>query len=296
MSTGSEPTSSEVDGWEIRRVQRIHEYHACEEVQRQAWNFDTDLDVIPLTQLVAAQKAGGLVLGAFDSEDRLRGFCYGFLGRDDDGRLLHYSHMTAVDPRLRAAGLGARLKWAQRAAVLEQGIDLMIWTFDPLESLNAYFNFSKLGVVAARYLEDLYGTTSSELHRGSPTDRFLAEWRLRSEPVRRRLQGKAGAAAEALARDPQALPVVLAAVEHGTPSGPGEPELGRDDDRLACEIPSAIQEVKRADPEAALAWRLATRAVFSHYLSRGWLVRECVRTREHRPRTLYLLEREATAG
>lgn len=270
----------------------IAEYHECERIQRQAWNFDTDLDVIPLTQLVATQKAGGLVLGAFDDDGRLRGFCYGFVGRGADGRLLHYSHMTAVEPELRSEGLGARLKWAQRQAVLGQGVERMVWTFDPLESLNAYFNFAKLGVVARTYFEDLYGSTGSELHRGTPTDRFLAEWSLDSERVRRRAEGIESQRARELTDDPSQIATALAAVEAAGTLGPGEPDLGRDDPELLCEIPPAIQEVKRVDRNLGLAWRLATRRVFTHYLSRGWVVRECLRSLQDRPRTLYLLDRE----
>lgn len=286
--------ASAVDRWTIRPVQTIDEYHECERIQRGAWNFDTDLDVIPLTQLVAAQKAGGLVLGAFDEDGGLRGFCYGFLGRDASGRLLHYSHMTAVEPELRSAGLGGRLKWAQRQAVLDQGVELMMWTFDPLESLNAYFNFSKLGVIADTYWKNLYGATGSELHRGTPTDRFCARWLLDSPRVRRRADGIIGEDATRLAREPDAVPSVLSASRAGSAISPVEPRLHLADDLLSCEIPGSIQEVKRARPELGLAWRLATRKALTHYLSRGWIVRECVRTEEKAPRTLYLLDRRGS--
>lgn len=281
----------------IRPVAEIDEFHACEQLQRDSWSFDSDLDVVPLTQLVAAQKAGGVVLGAFDHANKMRGFCYGFLGLGEDGGLLHYSHMTAVDPELRGGGIGALLKWAQRDAVLAQGIDRMIWTFDPLESLNAYFNFAKLGVVADTYWENLYGDTGSALHRGTPTDRFKVEWRLASERVQRRSRGVGSHVAERLAERPDLYPCVLAAQDG--PEGielPGEPDVESEEQRLVCEIPESIQGIKKVRPQAAIDWRLATRRVMRHYLGAGWKVRECVRTRSEPRRTLYLLDRRDDDG
>jgi predicted GNAT superfamily acetyltransferase len=67
------------------------------------------------------------------------------------------------------------------------GIDLIEWTFDPLQALNAHLNFAKLGVVAEEYEENIYGDSSSPLHQGTPTDRFVAEWRITSPHVERRL-------------------------------------------------------------------------------------------------------------
>jgi len=274
---------------EIRVIDSVDELHACEELQRHAWGFSGDLDVVPITQMVAALHSGGLVLGAFDPCGRLLGFCYGFVGRESSGELFHHSHMTAVVESARASGVGARLKWAQRRAVLAQGIDRIVWTYDPLESLNGYFNFTKLGVVARRYWRNLYGETSSELHRGSPTDRLRADWHLSSSRVRERARGRPGPEVE-LARGWRQMTAVL--VAQGDSVLPGEPVLDAADEHLACQIPSSIQTLKQADPEAALAWRMATRAVFENYLSAGYVVRECVRTPAPDRRTLYVLERE----
>lgn len=277
----------------IRPVATVDEYHECERIQRQAWDFDSELDVVPLTQMLAAHDAGGLVLGAFDGTGGLRGFCYGFLGRDREGRLIHHSHMTAVEPELRSSGLGARLKWAQREAVLADGIEIIEWTFDPLESLNAYFNFSKLGVRADVYEQDLYGQTGSPLHQGMPTDRFLVQWSLRSERVRARRRGRRGAVAEEVAAAPENLSFALRGIlEEDGHLRPAPPDLSLAAARILCEIPPDIQRLKRADMAAAHAWRMASREVLTHYLDSGWSVTECVRTREAEPRTLYLLSRD----
>lgn len=280
----------EIGSLEIRPIRTVEEYHDCEELQRRAWGFETDLDVVPLTQLVAAAKAGGVVLGAFDRGERLRGFTYGFLGQLPDGRRLVYSHMTAVAPELKASGLGRRLKWAQRDAALAMGIDLMVWTYDPLESLNGYFNFSKLGVIASAYWPNLYGETSSHLHRGTPTDRLRADWYLAAPRVERRRGGRIGSLAGRAASRPEEFAAALASAPDGSP-GPGAVDLTLTEEHLLCEVPAEIQALKRTDPRAALAWRLATRELMTHYLSRGYFVRECVRTTATPRRTLYLLQR-----
>lgn len=277
-------------GMVIRPIDTIDEYHDCEQLQRDAWGFDTDLDVIPLTQLVAARKADGIVLGAFDAAQHLLGFTYGFLGRDADGTWLVYSHMTAVQPRLRSSGLGRALKWAQREAALQRGLRLMVWTYDPLESLNGYFNFSKLGVVAGHYWPNLYGETSSKLHRGTATDRLRADWHLDSQRVERRRRGLAGALASAVATAPERHRCVLRADDRGAPS---EPELRAEEGLLIVEVPGDVQGLKGIAPAMAMAWRDATRRLFTHYLEAGYFVRECVRTTEPAARTFYVLQRGA---
>ena len=284
----------------IRRLAGVDDYIQCEELQRRVWHFRGDLDVIPRTQLVAAQKAGGIVLGAFDAGGQLVGFCYGFRGEDDRGRALHYSHMLAVDVSFRSTGLGARLKWTQREVALQQGLHLMAWTFDPLQSLNSHFNFGKLGVVAETYFENLYGETTSLLHQGSPTDRLLAAWHLDTARVAARERGERGVLAQEIAAGRVSVSEALSGVESGDAvSIPGRPKLHLDAPHVACEIPTSIQEVMKVDPAAVLAWRMATREVFQHYLGRGYFVRECVRFSAPAPRTLFVFERgspEATGA
>ncbi len=68
--------------------------------------------------------------------------------------------------------MGRRLKLRQRDDALARGIDLIEWTFDPLEIKNAYFNMERLGAIVRRYLRNQYGASSSPLHGGLPTDRL----------------------------------------------------------------------------------------------------------------------------
>lgn len=276
----------------LRRLQTHDDYKACERLQQRAWGFADGIDVIPLTNLVTAQKWGGLVLGAFNDAGELHGFCYGFLGRDPASRrLVHCSHMLAVEEQARNAGLGARIKWAQRDHVREQGIDVIVWTFDPLESVNACLNFGKLGGLSDSYHVNLYGETTSRLHAGTATDRLTLKWMVSSPRVARRAAGERGDVVRALKGDEIDAPWALQADDWG----PGEPALDIDAPRLRCEIPVSVQQVKEHQPGAAVAWREATRAVFTTYFGRGYFARECVHIAgaeaEGGGRTVYLFER-----
>jgi predicted GNAT superfamily acetyltransferase len=173
----------------IRDIELISEMREVESLQKKVWVCD-DRDIVPLTILVATREIGAILVGAFDGLS-LIGFAYSFVGREDE-RMVHHSHMLAVRPTYRNINLGYKLKLAQRDRALAQGITRMTWTFDPLQSLNAHFNFAKLGVVADTYKINFYGeTTSSFLHQiGSGTDRLWVTWPLDSSRVQERLQTK----------------------------------------------------------------------------------------------------------
>jgi predicted GNAT superfamily acetyltransferase len=157
----------------IRDIDEVAEMRDVEELQKEVWGIP-DLDVVPLTQLVATKEAGGVLIGAFDGET-LVGFVYGFPSFER-GKLAHHSHMLAVKPPYRNFDLGRRLKLAQRDRVVAQGIEMISWTFDPLQSLNAHFNFNKLGVIADRYLPDFYGEDPASFLHQTGTDRLWVSW------------------------------------------------------------------------------------------------------------------------
>jgi len=177
----------------IRHCHTIAEFEAMVDLEFKVWSFG-ERDVVPSQMYVVAAKTGGQVLGAFVA-DHLVGFALAYPGIRDGVPYLH-SHMAAVLPEYRDAGVGRMLKLAQREDALARGIGLIEWTFDPLQTRNAYFNICRLGVVVRRYLLDVYGSTSSPLHAGLPTDRLVAEWRLGSERVESILQRKQHAPGE----------------------------------------------------------------------------------------------------
>jgi predicted GNAT superfamily acetyltransferase len=164
----------------IRRCHELEELRACVALQKEIWNF-TDAELIPLRMFVVAEKVGGQVMGAFDGVEMV-GFALSVPGTRSEHIYLH-SHMLAVRKEHRNSGLGRRLKLLQREDALTRGIELIEWTFDPLEIKNAYLNIEKLGAIARRYNINQYGITSSPLQGGLPSDRLIAEWWLKSNRV-----------------------------------------------------------------------------------------------------------------
>ena len=163
---------------EIREIRRRDELLAVEKLQQEVWGCN-DLEVVPALHMIAALQVGAIVVGAFDGGS-LIGFAYGFPGFEGEHRVIH-SDMLAVRSSWRDRGIGRALKLAQREGALARGVDRITWTFDPLQTRNAFLNFEKLGVVADRYLRDFYGQTSSPLHAGG-TDRLWVTWHLNGRP------------------------------------------------------------------------------------------------------------------
>ena len=166
----------------IAPVTSLADFERCVEVQLAVWGY-SDGDLIPKRVFIVARSIGGQVIGAYDGEE-LVGFAMALPGYRDGQAYLH-SHMLAVLPAYRNAGLGRRLKLAQREEAIARGIDRMEWTFDPLEIKNAHLNIARLGVIVRRYLPDFYGRSTSPLQGDLPTDRLVAEWWLRSARVAR---------------------------------------------------------------------------------------------------------------
>jgi predicted GNAT superfamily acetyltransferase len=257
-----------------------------EAVEREVWGL-ADIDVLPLSMTIATKAAGSIWLGAFDGE-QVVGFAFGFPGIEQ-GRLMLHSHMLAVREGYRDLDLGLKLKLAQRDRALALRLPEMTWTYDPLQSKNAHFNFSKLGVIANTYWVDFYGPeTSSMLHRNG-TDRLWVRWPLASRRVQERIQGKDGRAA------------VLDVLSRLSPlirfNGDGRPvrtdlqdALSRQ--RIAIEIPSDIASVESKDMDLAREWRTETRWAFSEALRAGFFVAEfCRNVRGLQGPGTYLLEK-----
>ncbi len=166
---------------EIRELVEQPDLVTAVNLQREIWGF-SDLDLLPVRLFVVATKIGGQVLGAFDGA-RMVGFLISIPGVKPGGHAFLHSQMMGVVADYRNAGVGRLLKFRQRDLALAMGVNLIEWTFDPLETKNAYFNIERLGAVVSRYVLNQYGNTSSKLHAGLPTDRCVAEWFLDKEKV-----------------------------------------------------------------------------------------------------------------
>jgi predicted GNAT superfamily acetyltransferase len=280
----------------IRDLKSIDDLSQLKAVEKEVWGM-TDDDTLPLTLAIALKASGNILVGAFDTakekgkdkdSGKLVGFSFGFLGREHGQTTIH-SHMLAVLEGYRQFDLGSRLKQAQRERAMAMGVHEMTWTFDPLQSRNAHFNFSKLGVVSEAYKVDFYGPeTSSVLHRNG-TDRLWVRWMLNSRRVRDRLAGKNGRA-ETL--DAMRL---LAPLVRFDPSGKPEradlaESLSRQ--RVSIEIPGDILAVERTDMALAREWRDATRWAFRESVKAEFFVSEfCRSVRGQQGPGAYLLQR-----
>jgi predicted GNAT superfamily acetyltransferase len=184
----SEATTSAVkQEIRIRAMQKAQEMGVCVDLQQRIWGY-APLDTVPDQIFIVAKKTGGQVMTAYEGDTPV-GFALAFAAMRDGFTYLH-SHMVGVVEGYQNRGVGRLLKLAQREDALERGINLIEWTFDPLQLKNAHFNIERLGAIVRHYIPNLYGRTTSPLHAGLPTDRLVAEWWVRSQRVEDVLAGK----------------------------------------------------------------------------------------------------------
>jgi predicted GNAT superfamily acetyltransferase len=265
----SMPSATETTSIVFRDVAGTAEIKALEDLQIAAWG-DDERDVVPLNQFVAVRHVGGSLIGAFDDK-KLVGFVYGFYGHVCR-QIVHHSHMLAVDPAYRNHDLGFRLKAAQRDRVLADGLTGRItWTFDPLQSLNAHFNFAKLGVLSDTYKVNVYGEQgTSFLHRNG-TDRLFVTWMIDSPRVEGLMARKQSARANNAVSRPKAVRL-LRNSDSGRPEADASIKETSAMNFVAIEIPADINSIERADFDLARNWREQTRRVFSEAFSEGFVI------------------------
>ncbi len=218
----------------VRKCESLEEFQRCVELQREIWG-EADLEVEPATMFVVAAHTGGEVLGAFDG-NRMVGYTLAVAGLRDRVSYLH-SHMTGVLGEYRNRGVGRQLKLFQRTEALSRGMRLVQWTFDPLELRNAHFNLNRLGAICRKYQPNLYGVTTSPLHRELATDRLLAEWHLDSARV--------VAAIEDLTKDPL-------------------------DAAATIELPAELERWQREDSPQVAAVQARVREEFTRWFAKGY--------------------------
>lgn len=276
----------------IRDIEEVAEVRLVEDLQIEVWGR-SERDVVPLGQMIAARNVGGVLLGAFDRLT-LAGFAYGFPGIHRDAVVMH-SHMLGVSPSYRRRGLGVRLKFAQRERALARGLDVMTWTFDPLQAGNANLNLARLGALSDVYKINVYGEQgSSFLHRHG-TDRFFVSWLLDSPRVERRIERVAGDSETVADDDDEAredLARAASLIEVGDDDVPRIVDSDSEAPHLRIEIPRDINTIGAQRPELARAWRAATRLTFKRLVADGYVAREFFRPPEGSPAGgVYLLSR-----
>ena len=257
-------SSAQSSVYTIRPCKNFEEFAACVTLQREVWQF-SDLDVTPVRALVVNQNSGGFTLGAFNNEDgNLLGFAHALPAFDATLQPYYYSQMLAITPALQNSGIGMQLKLAQREYALQRGIKLMVWTFDPLQSRNAYLNLIKLGGVVRKYYANYYGQYStSVLHRGLDTDRLLLEWWLDAPRVQAVAQGEL--------------------VSH------------KDGDLITTvDVPFDIEQIKAQSMEEAQQWQAKIRTAFQQHFAAGLYCAGFVRGDNTTPSTYLFFRDQAT--
>jgi predicted GNAT superfamily acetyltransferase len=240
MKPGEIDTKMSASNISVRQCETIAEFDACVDLQREAFGLP-DLEITPRRHLIVTQNAGGWTLGAFAGA-RLVGFVH-HLAALKDGARAGYSHMMAVAKDAQNQGVGAQLKWAQRARALREGVRFIKWTWDPMQARNAHFNLNRLGVVVRQYAPNFYGTDyfPQAAYGANPlgvdSDRLFAEWELSHTKVK--------ALSERSELETSSTPVA---------------EIG---------IPPKWSELLKQDPTRARTEQLRVRAEFQQAFAQG---------------------------
>lgn len=232
---------------ELRELTTIVELKEVQAIERQVWGMNN----IPIHQTLTAVKNGGMMIGAY-MEGKLVGFSYGFPGFKEGGVYL-CSHMLGIDKEYRSQGIGEMLKRKQRDIAIAKGYDCIKWTFDPLETRNAYLNLTKLHGICYMYVENCYGDMQDGLNQGLPSDRFEVHWYLNSPHVTERKRVYTGnlTPLNTIMFDDRGLPAF---------------KVGNVDNFFAeaysLAVPKDFQRLKKESPERAIDWRIKTRKEF----------------------------------
>jgi predicted GNAT superfamily acetyltransferase len=249
---------------EVKPIKDMKDFKKIPEIQKSAWGF-SDRDIEPHQLMTRIQKYGGLVQGLYLNGE-LAGFTYALIGKWK-GKHFIYSHMTGVRKEDQKKGFGFLLKKAQREEVLNMGYDVIRWNFDPLESMNAFFNIHRLGIISVEYERDIYGTGESGLHKGLSTDRLIATWNLNSDRVTKKMNRKD-----------------RLIIEHVPETKPQD----FTQKTAYIEIPRDIRSLKKTDIDEAVQWRMKTRRLFESAFQNGYVVKDIVFS-ENEKRIFYKL-------
>ena len=285
--TGGRP---KVEGFRFRRLSKPEEFRQADELVQSAFGAESPGAIPPALQR-ALQDNGGLVLGAF-ADIYLAGCSVSMIGWDGS-TLYHYSHLTVVRPEYQNHHLGFQLKAFQRDEVLKLGLPEIRWTFDPLQSRNAYLFVRRLGSRPDRYLPHYLGRVDDQANRGLETDRLRTVWSIQSPSVEERLRGELPNAQHDLGRYRTAFPIVETETgESGLrlPTAVVEPTGAT----AHLEIPFDIAAVREHEPVALGRWRHAVRDAFRAAFDTSYVVDDfAVVSQEHERRSFYFLSKAA---
>lgn len=261
----------------------IRELHAMDDLEAvcvlfgEIWGTHPAKGPVSAEVMRALGHAGNYVVGAYEN-GRLVGASVAFFAEPSAATL--HSHITGATA---GRGIGLALKLHQKQWALRRGITRITWTYDPLIRRNAHFNLTKLGARPEEYLRSFYGAMDDAINGGDESDRVLTAWDLTAHH---------DPAATSTPDDSAAAHAVHAVRDVG-----GRPEVrATDAEFVLIDLPDDIEALRRTDPGAAHAWRLAVRDALGRLLDdgarvlglhhrRGYLVHRTPTSAPARPRT-----------
>ena len=268
----------------LRDLHSLDECKQVVELEKKIWGYSDAEDLVPAIMLFLCAKRGGMLIAA-DVDGEPQGFAFS-MASIVDRKPAQWSHMMGVMAGARTRGLGRLLKLEQRRRAIANGLELIEWTFDPLQAVNAHLNFRKLGVISQTYAENIYGDSSSVLHRGTPTDRLIVEWWIQTPHVARRVE-----AGDLIARDQSVTeaPVLNELSGRDPWDLPAETTMPAEGERVLIRVPARFSDMLQQDPALAQAWRMQTRALFTSCFAQGYRAVDFIR--DERAGGAYLLAR-----
>ena len=278
----------------IRPITTLEKINEVPKVDSAIWGKGSG-STLPTHILLAIAKNGGLLSGAYIDE-KLVGFTLGWLGRIDSRNtklatqhLKLVSHMNGVLPEYRDQQIGYQLKLAQREWALAQGLELITWTFDPLESRNARLNLRLLGATSQTYLRNVYGEMSDQINIGIASDRFQVDWRIGGTHVQNRLAPTISSPLPTLANLNAEL-LNQATLKSNGYLYPIEIPEKPSKESILIEIPADMQAIRQADIALGIAWRMHTRSIFESAFKDDYQVADFIYEKNTSPpRSFYLL-------
>ena len=277
------PERKGFDGFYFRRPITIQDYRDCEDVQRNAWGM-SESSVVPLLVLRPINEKGGFIMVAYDSKNRPIGTTICILGKHEEKRIL-YSQLTGVIPEFQSKGVGRMLKLKQRDYALKQGYDLICWTYDSMQSINNWFNLNTLGALTRAYYVNYYGEMEDRVNEGLATDRFLAEWWIKSPRVKKRTSSLFVSS-----RVDDSLVANPTKIESGVRVPTGLSSLKRSDTVLV-EIPYSYDKLRDFNRRVLIKWREETRQLYVRLFKARYIATEVILDKSNYPRSFVKLER-----
>ena len=279
---------------QLKALTSMEEMSPIVALQQEVWGYglpDSDLPY-PARCLFAFAESGGLVASVFIEKQPV-GFGFAWIGKDrQSGKSYLNSQLVGILPQYRHLGLGYHIKTYQRDFALHFSLNLVKWTFDPLQGANANLNLRKLGAVATTLRRNYYGQLESRFSGGLATDRLLVEWYIHSARTLERLRLVPPPLLES-PRLPQVTQLETIHIEGAPLKRLAGYDLELSQPELLVEIPDAFEAICETDLTLARDWQEKIRNILEHYLGQGYLINDFLIVQGTPRRAFYLLSRSS---